>query len=64
MNRTTKKYKEGTLVQINSGKSKFKEAIDTVIGYCNGDYPNICRVKLWKNKIINVFDFNLKEYKS
>ena len=44
--------------------SVFKETIGTVIGYCNGDYPNICRVKLWKNKIINIFDFNLKEYKS
>lgn len=63
MNKTTKNYKEGTLVQINLGKSKFKEAIGTVIGYCNGDYPNICRVKLWKNKIINIFDYNLKEYK-
>lgn len=61
MNRTTKNYKEGTLVQINSGKSKFKEAIGTVVGYCNGDYPNICRIKLWKNKIINIFDYNLKE---
>ena len=63
MNKTSKNYKEGTLVQINSKKSKFKEAIGTVIGYCNGDYPNICRVKLWRNKIINIFDYNLKEYK-
>ena len=63
MQNKSKHYAQGTLVQINSGKSKFKEAIGTVVGYCNGNYPNICRIKLWKNKIINIFDYNLKEIK-
>ena len=41
------------------GKSKFKEAIGTVIGYCNGDYPNICRVKLFNEQM----DKTVKEAK-
>ena len=50
----------GDIVQItNTSKSKYKEAIGTVVGYCQGDYPNICQVKLWKNKIIQIFDYNL-----
>lgn len=53
-------FKTGDMVQItNNSKSKYKEAIGTVVGYCQGDYPNICRVKLWKNKIIQIFDYNL-----
>ena len=37
------KFNPGDLVQIKtSSKSKFKEAIGTVVGYCHGDYSNIC----------------------
>ena len=54
------KFNTGDLVKIKTtSKSKFKEAIGTVVDYCHGDYPDICRVKLWRNKIIQIFDYNL-----
>ena len=54
------KFNTGDLVQIKPcSKSKFKEVIGTVVSYCHGDYPNICRVKLWRNKTIQIFDYNL-----
>lgn len=56
-------FKVGEVVQItNASKSKYKEAIGIVDGYCNGAYKNICRVKLWKNKVIQIFDYNLVKY--
>lgn len=55
------KLSNGTAVQITSKTSKFNGAIGTVVGYCNGEYANICRVQLWKNKIINIYDYNLKK---
>ncbi len=56
-------FKNGEIVQItNTSKSRYKEAIGTVVGYCNGTYKNICRVKLWKNKTIQIFDYNLVKY--
>ena len=56
-------FKNGEVVQItNDSKSRHKEAIGIVVGYCNGKYKNICRVKLWKNKIIQIFDYNLVKY--
>lgn len=56
-------FDSGDIVQItNKSKSKYKEAIGTVLGYCNGTYGNICRVKLWKNKTIQIFDYNLIKY--
>lgn len=56
-------FKAGEMVQIVSKTSKYKEAIGIVVGYCNGAYGDICRVKLWKNKIIQIFDYNLVKYK-
>ena len=59
----TELFKNGEIVQItNTSKSRYKEAIGIVVGYCNGNYKNICRVKLWKNKIIQIFDYNLVKY--
>lgn len=56
-------FKEGEIVQVtNASKSKYKEAIGIVVGYCNGTYKNICKVKLWRNKIIKIFDYNLVKY--
>lgn len=55
-------FKTGDTVQIISKVSKYKEAIGIVVGYCNGTYRDICRVKLWKNKIIQIFDYNLVKY--
>ena len=56
-------FESGEIVQIaNTSKSKYKEAIGTVVGYCNGTYKDISRVKLWKNKIIQIFDYNLAKY--
>ena len=54
------KFNTGDLVRIKTtSKSKFKKAIGTVVGYCHGEYPDICRVKLWRNKTIQIFDYNL-----
>lgn len=55
-------FHNGDVVQITSKVSKYKEAIGTVVGYCNGRYKDICKVKLWKNKIIQIFDYNLVKY--
>ena len=56
-------FKEGEVVQVaTSSKSKHKEAIGIVVGYCSGTYKNICKVKLWRNKIIKIFDYNLVKY--
>ena len=56
-------FKNGEVVRIaNTSKSKYKEAIGIVVGYCNGTYKDICKVKLWKNKIIKIFDYNLVRY--
>ncbi len=55
------KFNPGDLVKIKtSSKSKYKEAIGIVDNYCNGRYPDICRVKLWRNKIIQICDYNLE----
>lgn len=57
------KFNIGEVVQItNTSKSKHKGAIGIVIGYCDGRYKDICRVKLWKNKVINIFDSNIVIY--
>ena len=54
------KFNAGDLVKIKStSKSKFKEAIGTIVGYCHGNNRDICRVKLWRNKIIQIYDYNL-----
>lgn len=55
------KYNVGALVQINSKTSRNNGAIGTVIGYCNGEYNNIVRVKLNNRKVINIFDTNIQE---
>lgn len=55
------KYNPGDLVKIKTtSKSKYKEAIGIVDKYCCGHYKNICRVKLWRNKIIKIYDYNLE----
>lgn len=57
------KFNIGETVQItNTSKSKYKEAIGIIIGYCDGRYKDICRVKIWKNKVINIFDSNIVRY--
>ena len=55
-------FKNGEVVQIKSKVSKYKNAIGTIVGYCNGRYKNICKVEIWKNKVINIFDYNLIKY--
>lgn len=55
------KFNPGDYVKIkHTSKSKYKEAIGIVDRYCNGQYRDICRVKLWRNHIIQVFDCNLE----
>ena len=57
------KFNTGDLVQIKrTSKSKYKDAIGIVERYCNGTYSNICRVKLWKNHSIQIFDRNLEAF--
>ena len=57
------KFNPGDLVQIKrTSKSKYKDAIGVVERYCNGRCENICRVKLWKNCTIQIFDRNLEAY--
>ena len=57
------KFNPGDYVKIrNTSQSKYKEAIGVVERYCNGDYPDICRVKLWRNHIIQIFDRNLEAF--
>lgn len=54
------RFHPGDLVKISpTSKSKYKEAIGIVEGYCHGHYSDICRVKLWHNKTIQIFDRNL-----
>ena len=55
-------FKNGDIVQIISKVSKYKNAVGTVVGYCNGRYKDICRVKIWNNKIINIFDYNIVKF--
>lgn len=50
----------GTLVQIKSKKSSNDGAFGIVVGYCNGMYPNIVRVRLDKKKIIHIYDHNVE----
>ena len=55
------RFNPGDLVQIKrTSKSKYKDAIGVVERYCHGRYPDICRVKLWKNHSIQIFDENLE----
>ena len=57
------KFNSGDYVKIkNTSQSKYKEAIGVVEGYCNGHYRDICRVKLWRNKTIQIFDRNLEAF--
>lgn len=57
------KFNPGDLVQIKqTSKSKYKDAIGIVERYCNGYYHDICRVKLWRNHTIQIFDRNLEFY--
>lgn len=57
------KFKPGDIVKIKTtSKSKYKEAIGIVENYCRGHYENICRVKLWRNKTIQIYDYNLENF--
>ena len=57
------KFNPGDLVQIKrTSKSKYKDAIGVVERYCHGTYPNICRVRLWKNHSIQIFDDNIEAF--
>lgn len=59
------KFNPGDYVKIKpTSKSKYKEAIGVVDRYCCGRYKDICRVKLWRNKIIQIFDYNLESIKN
>lgn len=53
------KLESGTRVKIISKTSKFKGEYGTVVGYCHGKYPPICRVKLDGKGIINICDYSL-----
>lgn len=55
------KFNPGDLVKIKTtSKSRYKEAIGIVERYCCGRYKDICRVKLWRNKTIQIYDYNLE----
>ena len=57
------KFNPGDYVKIKpTSKSKYKEAIGVIEGYCHGHYRDICRVKLWRNKTIQIFDRNLEAF--
>ena len=57
------KFNSSDYVKIkNTSQSKYKEAIGVVEGYCNGRNPDICRVKLWRNHTIKIFDRNLEAF--
>jgi hypothetical protein len=57
------KFNPGDYVKIkNTSQSKYKDAIGTVERYCNGHYRDICRVKLWRSKTIQIFDRNLEPF--
>ena len=57
------KFNPGDLVQIKrTSQSKYKDAIGIVERYCNGHYRDICRVKLWHNYTIQIFDYNLEAF--
>lgn len=57
------KFNPGDYVKIKpTSKSKYKEAIGVVERYCNGHNPDICRVKLWRNCTIQIFDYNLEAF--
>lgn len=59
------KFNPGDLVQIKrTSKSKYKEAVGIIERYCNGRNPDICRVKLWKNHFIQIFDRNLEIFEA
>ena len=58
------RFNIGDYVRIKpTSKSKYKGAVGIVVGYCCGQYKNICRVKLWHNKTIQIFDYNLEAFK-
>ena len=60
---TMTKFNPGDYVRIKpTSKSKYKEAIGIVERYCNGHYPDICRVKLWRNYTIQIHDRNLEVF--
>ena len=55
------KFNPGDYVKIKpTSQSKYKEAIGVVERYCHGHNPDICRVKLWRNYTIQIFDRNLE----
>jgi hypothetical protein len=57
------KFNPGDYVKIkNTSQSKYKEAIGIVESYCHGRNPDICRVKLWRNHTIQIFDRNLEAF--
>lgn len=57
------KFKPGDYVKIkNTSQSKYKEAIGIVENYCHGRNPDICRVRLWRNHTIQIFDRNLEVF--
>ena len=59
------KYTVGDIVRIShTSKSKYKDAIGIVQGYCKGQYTTVCKIKLWRNKIIKIFDWNLLPVKN
>ena len=57
------KFNPGDYVKIKpTSQSKYKEAIGVVESYCNGHYRDVCRVKLWRNHTIQIFDRNLEAF--
>lgn len=57
------KFNPGDYVRIKpTSQSKYKEAIGIVERYCHGRNPDICRIKLWRNYTIQIFDYNLEAF--
>ena len=55
-----KKFKPGDVVEISEiSKSRHKGAIGIVVEYCNGWRSDILRVRLWKNKVIQICESSL-----
>lgn len=55
-----KKFMTGDKVKITSKASRWKGAHGEVVGYCDGKYPTIVRVRISDKKVLTLFDEGLE----
>lgn len=54
------RFKPGDIVEITeTSKSKYKGAVATVVEYCNGWRSDILRIKIWRNKVVQICESSL-----